>query len=279
MGAGLARLRPTRDPSRRTRHRRPTSDTLRAVHRPPHTELHRSMGSVFGQAFRIATFGESHGGGVGVVVDGCPPRLAIDVAEIQARPRPPASRAERADDAAPGGGPGRDPLGRLRRHDPRHPDRAARPQPGRAPERLRGHARPLPAVARGLHDRGEVRDPQLAGRRPRERARDDRPRRGRGDRAEAPADGGGDRGPRLGEPGPGDRCEGRSRERAARGDRGERRALPRRGGGRADVRADRRGPAARGLGRRRRRVRRRGMSRRASASPSSTSSRPTSRRR
>jgi chorismate synthase len=42
------------------------------------------MSSVFGQAFRIATFGESHGGGVGVVVEGCPPRLAIDVAEIQA---------------------------------------------------------------------------------------------------------------------------------------------------------------------------------------------------
>jgi chorismate synthase len=42
------------------------------------------MGSVYGQAFRISTFGESHGGGVGVVVEGCPPRLAIDVAEIQA---------------------------------------------------------------------------------------------------------------------------------------------------------------------------------------------------
>ncbi|MCG8592381.1 MAG: chorismate synthase, partial [Proteobacteria bacterium] len=41
------------------------------------------MSSQFGQAFRITTFGESHGGGVGVVVDGCPPRLALDVAEIQ----------------------------------------------------------------------------------------------------------------------------------------------------------------------------------------------------
>ena len=37
----------------------------------------------FGQAFRITTFGESHGGGVGVVVDGCPPRLAISLEEIQ----------------------------------------------------------------------------------------------------------------------------------------------------------------------------------------------------
>ena len=41
------------------------------------------MGSVFGHLFRLSTFGESHGGGVGVVLEGCPPRLAIDVAEIQ----------------------------------------------------------------------------------------------------------------------------------------------------------------------------------------------------
>jgi chorismate synthase len=41
------------------------------------------MGSSFGQAFRITTFGESHGGGVGVVIDGCPPRLPLAVEEIQ----------------------------------------------------------------------------------------------------------------------------------------------------------------------------------------------------
>lgn len=41
------------------------------------------MGNTFGHLFRIATFGESHGGGVGVVIDGCPPRLEIDVKEIQ----------------------------------------------------------------------------------------------------------------------------------------------------------------------------------------------------
>lgn len=41
------------------------------------------MGSDLGRLFRISTFGESHGGGVGVVVDGCPPRLPLDVAEIQ----------------------------------------------------------------------------------------------------------------------------------------------------------------------------------------------------
>lgn len=41
------------------------------------------MSSTFGQAFRISTFGESHGGGVGVVVDGCPPRLALTIEQIQ----------------------------------------------------------------------------------------------------------------------------------------------------------------------------------------------------
>jgi chorismate synthase len=41
------------------------------------------MSSQLGTIFRIATFGESHGGGVGVVVDGCPPRLALDAADIQ----------------------------------------------------------------------------------------------------------------------------------------------------------------------------------------------------
>ncbi|NJL84468.1 MAG: chorismate synthase [Chloroflexaceae bacterium] len=41
------------------------------------------MGNTFGHLFRVTTFGESHGGGVGVVVDGCPPRLDISQAEIQ----------------------------------------------------------------------------------------------------------------------------------------------------------------------------------------------------
>ncbi len=41
------------------------------------------MASHFGQLFRISTFGESHGGAVGVIVDGCPPRLPISVEEIQ----------------------------------------------------------------------------------------------------------------------------------------------------------------------------------------------------
>lgn len=41
------------------------------------------MSSQFGHAFRISTWGESHGGGVGVVIDGCPPRLDLSEADIQ----------------------------------------------------------------------------------------------------------------------------------------------------------------------------------------------------
>jgi chorismate synthase len=41
------------------------------------------MGNTFGQLFRVTTFGESHGGGIGVVVDGCPPQIALSSAEIQ----------------------------------------------------------------------------------------------------------------------------------------------------------------------------------------------------
>jgi chorismate synthase len=41
------------------------------------------MANTFGHLFRITTFGESHGGGVGVIVDGCPPRLPLDLEAIQ----------------------------------------------------------------------------------------------------------------------------------------------------------------------------------------------------
>lgn len=40
-------------------------------------------GSSFGQAFKISTFGESHGGAVGVVVDGVTPGIEISEKEIQ----------------------------------------------------------------------------------------------------------------------------------------------------------------------------------------------------
>ena len=41
------------------------------------------MGSSFGRQFRITTFGESHGSAIGVVIDGCPPRLPIGEDDIQ----------------------------------------------------------------------------------------------------------------------------------------------------------------------------------------------------
>ena len=41
------------------------------------------MGNTIGQLFRVTTFGESHGGGIGVVIDGCPPRIDITEEEIQ----------------------------------------------------------------------------------------------------------------------------------------------------------------------------------------------------
>lgn len=41
------------------------------------------MASNFGTLFRISTWGESHGGGVGVVIDGCPPRLPLSEEDIQ----------------------------------------------------------------------------------------------------------------------------------------------------------------------------------------------------
>lgn len=41
------------------------------------------MPNSFGKLFTITTWGESHGGGIGVVVDGCPPGLPLSEADIQ----------------------------------------------------------------------------------------------------------------------------------------------------------------------------------------------------
>ncbi len=42
------------------------------------------MSNTFGALFRITTFGESHGAGIGVIIDGCPAGLAVEAAHIQA---------------------------------------------------------------------------------------------------------------------------------------------------------------------------------------------------
>ena len=51
--------------------------------------------NTFGHLFRVTTFGESHGPALGCVVDGCPPMIPLEAAEIQAeldRRRPGQSR-------------------------------------------------------------------------------------------------------------------------------------------------------------------------------------------
>lgn len=53
------------------------------------------MGSTWGRAFQVSTFGESHGGAIGVSIDGCPPRLSLSSGDIQVdldRRRPGQSR-------------------------------------------------------------------------------------------------------------------------------------------------------------------------------------------
>mmetsp|Transcript_31874 Transcript_31874/g.52562 ORF Transcript_31874/g.52562 Transcript_31874/m.52562 type:complete len:431 (-) Transcript_31874:272-1564(-) len=57
--------------------------------------LTMGTGNSFGRVFRISTWGESHGGGVGVTLDGCPPRMHLTRDEIQVdldRRRPGQSR-------------------------------------------------------------------------------------------------------------------------------------------------------------------------------------------
>ena len=63
-------------------------------------------GNTFGSLFKITTWGESHGEGVGVVIDGCPPGIFLDEKVIQAmldRRRPgksPASTSRKEPDQA-----------------------------------------------------------------------------------------------------------------------------------------------------------------------------------
>ncbi|ACO63301.1 predicted protein [Micromonas commoda] len=71
--------------SLRRRHR--GAAALRLAPRPVASQRRgmsvRAMGSSFGRMFRVTTFGESHGGGVGCVVDGVPPKLELTREELQ----------------------------------------------------------------------------------------------------------------------------------------------------------------------------------------------------
>ncbi|KDP45105.1 hypothetical protein JCGZ_18547 [Jatropha curcas] len=49
---------------------------------PKKLQIH-AAGSTFGTHFRVTTFGESHGGGVGCIVDGCPPRIPLSEDDLQ----------------------------------------------------------------------------------------------------------------------------------------------------------------------------------------------------
>lgn len=40
-------------------------------------------GNTYGSIFKVSTFGESHGEALGVVVDGCPAGLPVDILKIQ----------------------------------------------------------------------------------------------------------------------------------------------------------------------------------------------------
>ncbi|XP_073126177.1 chorismate synthase 2, chloroplastic-like [Henckelia pumila] len=65
----------------------------RSLH-PKRLEIQAS-GSTFGTYFRVTTFGESHDGGVGCVIDGCPPGIPLTEADLQVdldRRRPGQSR-------------------------------------------------------------------------------------------------------------------------------------------------------------------------------------------
>jgi chorismate synthase len=68
-----------------------TTCTVLALRAP----MMMGVGNSFGRVFRISTWGESHGGGVGVTLDGCPPQIPITYEDIQAdldRRRPGQSR-------------------------------------------------------------------------------------------------------------------------------------------------------------------------------------------
>lgn len=45
--------------------------------------LAMGVGNSYGRIFRVSTFGESHGGGVGVIVDGCPPKMPLSASIVQ----------------------------------------------------------------------------------------------------------------------------------------------------------------------------------------------------
>ncbi|KAJ4720807.1 Chorismate synthase [Melia azedarach] len=62
----------------------PSSTVHILIHSPTHMKLQvKAAGNTFGTHFRVTTYGESHGGGVGCIIDGCPPRIPLSEADMQ----------------------------------------------------------------------------------------------------------------------------------------------------------------------------------------------------
>ena len=145
--------------------------------------------NTFGHLFRVTTFGESHGPAIGCVVDGCPPLIPLEAADIQAdldRRRPGTSRfttqRREPDEARILSGVMTDderPAGDDRRAD-RADDRERRP----ALEGLCRDQGQIPPRPCRLHLRGQIRHPRLSRRRPLLGARDGGAGRRRRDRAQ-----------------------------------------------------------------------------------------------
>ncbi|XP_031271679.1 chorismate synthase, chloroplastic isoform X2 [Pistacia vera] len=72
----------SRLPSGLRQHPSPTVQILFRSATPKKLEI-KAAGSTFGTYFRVTTFGESHGGGVGCTIDGCPPRIRLSEADMQ----------------------------------------------------------------------------------------------------------------------------------------------------------------------------------------------------
>ena len=86
--------------------------------------------NTFGHLFRVTTWGESHGPGIGCVVDGCPPGIPLRGSGPPGLSRQAPARPVALHDPAAGAGRGPHPLGRLDGRerpagDDRHADRAA----------------------------------------------------------------------------------------------------------------------------------------------------------
>lgn len=72
-------LRPSRAHINRLLHQHRPMQT----HSSSRLEVYAGVGNTFGNLFRVTTYGESHGGGVGCVIDGVPPRLPLTEADMQ----------------------------------------------------------------------------------------------------------------------------------------------------------------------------------------------------